>query len=388
VFISEVSPVAFDAPWVKSFDERMMMLRRGSPRAAYFYETPDTSTFRYRIYNVCQSLAADPAGASASWFHLGDLEHMDRVFAQCDVFILCRTRYDDRIARMVGRARARGLPVLFDCDDLIFDVAHAHTLMDTLGENLSLTQSWDTWFGHIARQGQTMRLCDSAIVTNSFLAARAEAFMGKPARIIPNYINQEQAEISRAVWDAKEANNWAGDGRIHIGYFSGSPSHNRDFALVSGALGRLMDEDDRITLRVVGFLDSVGPDLQRHGSRIESIPLQDFINLQREIGQVEINIVPLQDNIFTNCKSNLKWFEAAVTGSLTIAAPSYTFREVIRHGENGWLAPVQRWGAIMQEVIAMPIEAQRLVASQAREDAERLYGWRHQSDIIKQALFT
>ena len=62
--------------------------------------------------------------------------------------------------------------------------------------------------------------------------------------------------------------------------------------------------------------------------RIEVCPLQDFVNLQRLIGEVEINIVPLQDNAFTNCKSELKYFEAAIVETVTVATPTYTFSRV------------------------------------------------------------
>ena len=107
------------------------MLVSGSPRAAYFYEVPDTSTFRYRAYNVCQSLAAESRGGpSASWFHCGDLDWIERVIDQCDVLILCLVHYTDLINRMVSRAHARGRRVLFDVDDLRFDVGCAHTVMD------------------------------------------------------------------------------------------------------------------------------------------------------------------------------------------------------------------------------------------------------------------
>jgi hypothetical protein len=54
--------------------------------------------------------------------------------------------------------------------------------------------------------------------------------------------------------------------------------------------------------------------------RIEVVPLQDFINLQRSIVEVEIHIAPLQDNVFTNCKSDLKFFDAAICGILTLAS--------------------------------------------------------------------
>jgi glycosyltransferase involved in cell wall biosynthesis len=258
--------------------------------------------------------------------------------------------------------------------------------MDTLQVELN-DAAWQFWFGEISRIGIAMLLCDGVVVTNLYLAARAEAFLGKPAHIIPNYLNREQMELCDHIWCAKGQSNWARDNRIHLGYFSGSPSHNRDFALIAGPLARLMDEDERLTLRVVGFLDGLGPELQRHCARIETVPLQDFLNLQRQIGQVEINLVPLQDNIFTNCKSELKWFEAAAVGAVTVAAPTYTYRHTIEHGRNGWLAPAYAWEDVLREVIRCGEGCWRRVAARARADAQERFGWRNQTAIIRSALF-
>jgi len=200
-------------------------------------------------------------------------------------------------------------------------------------------------------------------------------------------MNRQQMEASAEIWETKERAGWARDGRIHLGYFSGTHTHKRDFALIVEPLARLMDEYERLILRVVGCLDDTGPELERHRARIETIPFTDFLNLQREIGQVEVNLVPLQDNVFTNCKSELKWFEAAAVGAVTIAAPTYTFRHVIEHGTNGWLAPTYAWGEILREVIRGGEACWRPVAARARADAERRFGWRHQAAAIRSALF-
>ena len=84
----------------------------------------------------------------------------------------------------------------------------------------------------------------------------------------------------------------------------------------------------RVVLRVVGCLEP-GQELTKYRDRIEMFPLQDFLNLQRYVAQVEINIAPLQDNVFTNCKSELKFFEAAICGTLTLASPTFCFRNAI-----------------------------------------------------------
>ena len=385
MFTAEVKRVDYRDPWALGFDERFARLVEGSPRAAYFYTWPDTSTFRYRAYNVSQALAGR-RGASASWFGAADWERMGRVVDACDVLVLCRNSlYRDKLAQLAALARARGRRVLFDCDDLVFDPAYVHLIMDTLAQDADDAALLDHWFAYIGRIGATYALCDGALVTNDVLAARAEAWSGKPARVLPNALNREQEEVSRAVWEAKARSGWARDGRRHLGYFSGSPSHNRDFALAAGAIGRLMDERDDLWLRVVGYLDDV-PALARHRGRIEVLPMQDFVNLQREIGAVEVNLVPLQDNDFTNCKSELKWFEAAAVGTLTVATPTFAYRGAIRHGETGWLAAAHEWEAVLRAALEGD-EGGRGVLEAARAEALGRFGWERQAGRITEALF-
>ncbi len=389
MYTAKTAPVAYTAPWDIPFDQRVAMLMRGSPRAAYFYAKPDTSTFRYRAYNIAQSLAALGGGnqPSASWFTEAETGQMGRVLDACDVLVLCRNSlYTDRVARLAAQARARNRRILFDCDDLVFDPAFAHVIVDTLDQDPRVDAVWSTWFGYIGQVGATFALCDGALVTNPYLGGKAAAWSGKPVRIIPNYLNREQQDISDQVWNAKTASRWRRDGRLHLGYFSGSPTHNRDFGLVAPVIGRMMDADPSLWFRGVGFLEP-GPHLERHAARIESIPLQDFINLQREIGAVELNLAPLVDNAFTNCKSELKWFEAAAVGALTVASPTFTFRAAMQHGRDGWLAESFAWEPVLADVVR-GFEAYRAdVAPRARAEVRERYGWDRQAAVITAALF-
>lgn len=389
MYLGQIAPAAYSPPWDIPFDRRIAMLRRGTPRAAYFYAMPDTSTFRYRAYNVAQTLAALPcrSGASAAWFTAADFDVMPRVLDACDVLVLCRNSlYNDAVARIAAMARARGRPVLFDVDDLVFDRRYTHLLMDTLKQDTRDEAVLNYWFAYTARVAATFDLCDGAIVTNDHLAAQAMNWSGKPARVIPNYLNREQLDVSSRIWEAKEATHWRRDGLVHIGYFSGSPSHDRDFELVAPAIADLMDREPLVRLRVVGFLNT-GNELNRHSHRIDTIPLQDFLNLQREKGATELNIVPLQENTFTHCKSDLKWFEAAVVGALTIASPTHAYQRVIEHGRNGWLAHAGAWRDLLSEVVQDLPALRADIAPRAREEALDRYGPDHQAARISAALF-
>ena len=184
-------------------------------------------------------------------------------------------------------------------DDLVFDGGYVPLIIDSLDQPRT-SDNWDNWFAWSGRYGATLRCCDGAITTNQFLADKIEAFMpGMTPHIVPNFLNRIQQEKSSAIWDDKVKSNFQRDDRIHIGYFSGSPTHNHDFEVANCGLAAIMDRFPDTILRIVGFLEPKPP-LSLHKERIEMFPLQDFLNLQRLIGEVEVNVAPLQNNLFTN----------------------------------------------------------------------------------------
>jgi glycosyltransferase involved in cell wall biosynthesis len=390
VFLNIPPAIAYVDPWLTDYDARLRQLTAQQLRIAFFYEHPDASTFRYRAFNPVLTLAANPGcGVSGGWFDHRDLSADDRFIDEADALVVCRVRYNAAVARMVRRARARRIPVLFDCDDLVFDTERLHLLVDSLNQNQSDEAVWNDWFAMISRIGATLRLCDGLITTNEYLAHRAREYDSRlRTAVMPNYLNREQQELSEGFHRAKCDSSWQRDGRIHIGYFSGSPSHARDFAVAAPAILRLMECDPRVVLRVVGCFEH-SQDLARYRDRIEFYPLQDFLNLQRLIAEVEINIAPLQDNSFTNCKSELKFFEAAICGTLTLATPTFTFRNSISHGLTGLLVPSYSWDEALHEAVAIVEDKARYdaIAKAASEHVQAAYGWDRHANTILQAVF-
>jgi len=58
---------------------------------------------------------------------------------------------------------------------------------------------------------------------------------------------------------------------------------------------------------------------------------------------VDANIVPLVNNTFTNCKSELKYFEAAIVNTVTFATPIFSYNSCIEDGINGYLCKEGEW---------------------------------------------
>jgi glycosyltransferase involved in cell wall biosynthesis len=384
-------PLAYRDPWCASLEERLHALVTRERRVAYFYEKPEAHTFRYRVFNMVEALDAQPhLGISAAWFARDDLESTLDFVDRADVLVVCRTRYDRRIGQLIARARARGLPIFYDIDDLIFDLRYAHLIGDTINRRLHSSEDWDWWCGYIGRLGLTLQLCDAAITTNAFLGQRISEFApGTSVKIIPNFLNRWQTSVSRSIYERKFVGRFLRDGHVDIGYFSGTNTHSADFRIAAGALCRMLDCHDNVRLNVVGSLD-LPERLAGYGNRVRRFPLQDFINLQRLQGEVEIAIAPTQDNIFTNCKSELKFFEAAVLGTVVVASPTFAFREAIADGETGFLAPAHQWESKLEAALTL-LEGDgsgyRSLASRAAAHVADSYAWDRQGGLIAAQVF-
>ncbi len=382
---TKVTAQEFPDPWAPSIEERVRRIASDAAHTvAYVYEVPDTSTFRYRVFNMVEALGleAHDQRISATWFTRAELPILERLIGDVNTLIICRTRYTPRLDSLVTRARASGCRVLFDVDDLIFDNRYVSLVLETLDRNPGEAML-DEWFAAMSRVGAMLRLCDGAVSTNHFLGARIEEFAQLPTWVVPNFLNDLQLGRSAEVRRARHES-----GRSHrvtsIGYFSGTPTHNRDFELVSTALANVMTRHVDVRLLIVGFLD-VGSALRGFRDRIDILPLTDFLTLQTLIGSTSLNIVPLQTNVFSNSKSELKYFEAAIVETPTLATPTYSFRLAIQDGVNGYLVDSYDWEDRLEQAVRGDLDLAGVTA-RGLEHVQRWYTPAAQVGAIRDAV--
>ena len=106
--------------------------------------------------------------------------------------------------------------------------------------------------------------------------------------------------------------------------------------------------------------------------RIKTHKLVSYLEMLKMMAEVDVNIAPLLINNFTNCKSELKFFEAAAVETTTIASPTYAFKEAISDGKNGFLAKPGEWYAKLKYLYEHPEENKKMAKS-AREYAFKHY---------------
>jgi glycosyltransferase involved in cell wall biosynthesis len=342
-------------PWETTLIERLSLLKPGTTRIAYVYERAEAGTFRYRCYNMAQAINTLDQGMSASYFFLQDLLAIDRLADYADVLVLVRVRYDADVERLIRTFRLANKPVLYDIDDNIFTLEATPLLVSSLDQGLTRFGRIEKWVGVVGRIRHSLQEVDGIITTTDFLADQLRDQFDVPVVVVPNFLNLEQWQYSATL---RQKPTPPPDDAPIIGYFSGSASHNRDYQIAEEGLHHVLTNFPRARLRIAGFLDP--PDsLNRYRDRIDRMPFMDFLGLQKAISEVSLNISPLQHNAFSYSKSELKYFEAAAAGVLTVASPVPVFTDAISHTRNGYLADALEWPDVLDLALTASVDDPR-----------------------------
>jgi glycosyltransferase involved in cell wall biosynthesis len=373
-------------PWNISFWERLEILKKENikQRVVYIYEKADSSTFRYRVYNMCQSLDYSSKWVG-SYFFEDELPLLGEYIEKVDIFIFVRTRWSIRIDEFINKIKKATKPIVFDTDDLVFDVEKIPLIMNTLNIDFNNPENYSYWFSYVSRLWLMGKKCDFFIGTNKFLCDKIENTFKKPVFIVNNFLNNEQIKISARLFSQKSKERIQKKKFFRVGYFSGTPSHINDFKKISSEMIRLLEDCPNITLEVTGYMEF--PDNMKdlaNKKRIIHRPFVDFLTLQRKISEVDVNIVPLVDNEFTNCKSELKFFEAAVVGTITCAIPTFVYKENINNEKNGYLCEEGDWYSTIKTVYEKGID-QSLILS-ANDYCLEKYSPKKQVENIEKIL--
>ncbi len=262
-----------------------------------------------------------------------------------DLVIFHRIFPDDRaINLLLEQFASSRRPVIFDIDDWLFDPQ---------------AQGFITWPGPkplsevVAAYASLLERCDYAIGSTPPLVGKLQA-RGKTTFLLRNCLSREWldlAEKARRFRLPLVLSGAEGHEGVLLGYFSGTPTHDRDFAEIVPALLQVMKRNAALRLRLVGPCP-IPAELVDFQPRIERIPFVPWRKLPFLLADVDINLAPLETgNPFASCKSEIKYLEAASVGAPTIASAIPAYREAIMPGETGLLAKTRdEWAEAIAEL--------------------------------------
>lgn len=320
---------------------------------------------RYQVLHRAAQLVA--LGATTTIRHFAD-PRLAADLETHDLLFLYRVPETLGTRRLLDAAADLGVPRIGAIDDLIF-VDDPRCLPDL--EHLTVAQR-DEWRAGVRRYRATLARCDAFLAPTEPLVRIADG-LGWRAFLHRNSVAPAELELGRRARIAAGASRAARSGPV-LGYFSGTPSHDEDFASIARALRDALAAEPTARLLLVGPLQ-LPAELEPFADRVERHHLVPWNELPRLVAAVDVCLAPLlAERPFAAAKGEIKYLEAAAAGVPTIATATAAYRHAIHDGENGLLATTQdEWRRALGALLGDPALRQRL-GEAAASDVVRRYG--------------
>jgi glycosyltransferase involved in cell wall biosynthesis len=313
---------------------------------------------RYRVRLPAEGLALLGVTSTVRHFFDPDIEDLlDRAHA----LVIYRVPATTHILGIIDRARDRGIPVIFDADDLIFDPELADEIPAL--EILPADQA-ALWLEGVRRYRTTMEACDLYVASTPLLARHATDRVGLPTARFDNGVGLLMARRADA-----EIRRPRRPGPLRMGYLSGTDTHDLDWRFIEPAVATVLERNPTVELWLAGHLVTSDA-LERFGPRVRRLPFRPWLELPGILRDLDVNLAPLEPGrLFNEAKSSIKWLEAALTETPTVASPTEPFRESVVDGANGVLAEDEdAWIRGISMLFDDPVLRSR-IGRRARRDA-------------------
>ncbi len=324
-------------------------------------ETSIEQCFRYRVKQKLELL--DSLGIRNHWVDWTNYLEVNNQINFYDVVIFYRVPGYPKMLANIDYANQLGKIVIYDTDDLIFDRSTLESYYDKTTGQLSARELKAVFRGADLYRTAIER-CGFAITTTTALKQSLEQVTGEgTVFILPNGLDQTTAKVLASINTVKQPD------RLILFYGSGTKTHDQDFALIAPALEKILANHKDVDLVIAGYL-TLPDQLNRFSQRITKLELLQVEEYLDVLAHADINLAPLAPGLFADCKSEIKWLEAAALSIPTVASATQVFKQAISHGENGFIAgSVDEWYQCIDELVSQ--QGLRLSMGKAAGDAAK-----------------
>jgi glycosyltransferase involved in cell wall biosynthesis len=313
------------------------------PRVLIIAEMSIPQCLKYRVQQKSEMFAA--LGVGCSIVRWNDTQACIDALQTHSLVIFYRVPAYAAVVSIIQEARRLRLPIWWEVDDFIFDkevLANSKTLA-ALDKNV-----FDPLIEGAGLYRQAMLLCDAGIASTTGLADAMQR-AGVPAVwVIENALDQATLDVAATV--CREYPLQQTD-CVRIVYGSGTNTHNIDFAEAAPALLAILSKFPQVRFRLIGTL-ALPEGFARYANQVEIIPFCDYAAYLGYMAECDISIAPLENYVFNDSKSNIKYLEASIVKLPSVCSPRAAFTQVMLHGENGFLCETpEEWEVALTQLV-------------------------------------
>ncbi|MBO6087239.1 glycosyltransferase [bacterium] len=301
-------------------------IKNSDVKIAFYVGCDDGKSSRYRVDNIVEALTKK--NIIADCYYKRGIGKLYKNIQNYDLLVVFRAgefdkRYIEKIINVYSKCRENNIPIIYDIDDFL-----CNSKSEVITKNVSYLVSD----------------ADALTVTTSYLA-KCYKNLNENVFVIKNTINYEQYNIAQNINKEIQKND-----TVKIVYQCGSQWHDNDFAICSSAILKILEKYKNTEFHLMGPV-KFDSEFLKFGKRFVRPKYMNFKELLKYTSEMDINIAPLEINNFNNCKSELKIFESALVKIPTICSPINSYKDLINHGHNGFLADSEdEWVKYLSEL--------------------------------------
>ena len=340
------------------------------PNVQVLFVTADTTSpsHEYRVLNPIRMLSR--LGVTSSWVGLQEAKIHRKLPIDVEKVIFWRIAISPEEILWISDAQNRGIQLIYDTDDLIFERQHyTKDLVPGLSNVPKNVADFLTGEA-ITLQEKLIRICDFGIGSTQGIVD-GFARLGLTGIVIPNMPTDNQSKFAQGFLTKNQSSKM-----IVLGYSSGTKTHQKDFEQIKDVIWLLLRKHKNTQLLIIGeepFDKAEVPGDLRNQIKVR--PLVPHEKLLSEIGKFDINLAPVDTNTeFSRAKSAIRYIHAGILGIPTIASTTPPFLQEIQDGENGFLPENTEDWQVMIEKLLNDKYLRKKMGQQARSEIENKYG--------------
>lgn len=342
------------------------LFRRVVPGDVLFITNGVGDSARYRTGNVAEELRRQGLHTAET---VQDNPFLVSYADHFSVFVFHRVLFTPMVAKFLQRIKEQHKEIIFETDDLVYDPLYLRHMDYYANMNPFERKLYEHGVGGEILNDPYVTTCTT---TTEFLAEKLRE-LGKKVFVVPNRLSVKDVEWAENVLKHRASLITHPTSVIRIGYLSGTPSHNKDFATITKPLSTLLARHTHVRLVLAGPLDT-DEALSTFSSQIERIPFMARQEYFAMVATLDINVAPLEvGNPFCEAKSELKFFEAGIVAVPTVASATGTFVQAITDGVDGFVALTEAEWTEKLERLIMDKALREQMGRQAREKVLRTY---------------
>ena len=319
---------------LKIIDQSAIWIPNSPPTALFLSSVPTANIGQtFRVRHIAEAL--EKLGWKTFYFHPQSNE-TSQILELCDVVVIFRTGWDSTLEAISKTCHTRGIPLVYDVDDIIFEPELMIPELFSLLNKLPISYR-TKWQEKSSRQKLMLINSDAAILSTEPLALAASRYC-KNTFVLPNTLSKTLMDLANIATIRKKLS--SEDGILRIGFAGGNDTHQENFRIIERALSKILKMNPNVRLVLVGPLDAtIYSLLTPFSNQIEIRPKVALNDLFNEIQGFDINLAPLEiNNPFCETKSELRYLLAAAVSVPTIASPTFPMTHAIVDNYSGYLA--------------------------------------------------